>query len=342
MSGDDQAQDDPPAMGAVEAVEPGKLPIEPSLRAYYAGRTVKAAAWVNAVKTAKLGAFQQADIDETLDTLTSLDPSFAKTRALADVPNPPVAIERWTAHVWRHLLSSRLPAAAAEPFSPAVEQLNAIAGALAPSLRAKNKSENALAENLLQMSLQQLLDKRELDAGEVLRNLNSVFRKDADAEERALRRGVGQRLRKAKLGQLKDLTLAFALSDAQGAGVRKELADTRGQITSLKAQLDLANDQVATAEAQTADRDHRIRELEQELDRVQKAIHDNQQLAAHGRSEIRGRLRAFLTGRLDQLLTDAFDAANDERPHLEVTRERIESAKAAIRGEINWLDISSD
>jgi hypothetical protein len=341
MSGGDQAKDDLlPVTGGVEAAE--QAPIEPSLRAYYAGKTAKAAAWVKAVRTAKLGAFQQADIDETVGTLTSLDPGLAKTRALADVPNPPVAIERWTGHAWRHLLSNRALGAAAEPVSPAIDQLAAIAGSLAPSLRAKSKSEKAFAENLLHISLQQLLDKRELDAGEVLRSLNGVFHKDAEAEERALRRSVGKRLRKAKLGQLMDLTLAFALSDAQGASLRKELADARGQITSLKAQLAVANDQVATAEAQTADRDHRIRELEQELDRVQKAVHDNQQLAAHGQSEIRGRLRAFLTGRLDQLLTDAFDAANDERPHLEVTRERIESAKAAIRGEINWLDTSSD
>jgi hypothetical protein len=71
-------------------------------------------------------------------------------------------------------------------------------------------------------------------------------------------------------------------------------------------------------------------------------MQENQQLAAHGQSQIRGRLRAFLTGRLEQLLADAFDAASDERPYLDVTRERIESAKAAIRGEINWLDTSSD
>ena len=342
MSSADEAKDGLPVTEGAEAVEPGELPIEPSLRAYYKGKKAKSGALAKAVKAAKLGSFQQSDMDETLAALASLDPSLAKTRALSDLPNSPPAIGRWTGRVWRHLVNARLQGAAADPVAPAIEQLTAIAAALAPSLGTKNKSEKAWAENLLHISLQQLLDKRELDVGEVLRSLNSVFRKDSEADERALRRSVAQRLPKAKLGQLKDLTLGYALSDAQGASVRKALGDATSQITSLNVQLDVARDRIEKAEAQTADRDNRIRELEQELDRLQRTIQDNRQLAAHGRGEIRGRLRAFLTGRLEQLLADAFEAANEERPYLDVTRDRIESARTAIRGEINWLDTSSD
>lgn len=328
-----------PTEGPAPGVAPVEI-VEPNLLAYYRQKGAKASAWVKAIRAAKSAGFSSADIDEALAALTDLDPDLAKTRALSELRDPPPAIERWVGDVWRQT-HRRLADAPTDPMSSAIEQLIAIRTAVQPLLRSRKKLDRSFAENFIRLSLQLLLNKRELDAGETLRALNGLFRKGADLEERALRRAVRYRLPKARATQLSDLTLAFALAEALGTSARKELDDARSQILSLTIQLDAAKSSLAASETAVARERDKTQALQEELAQTRQHAHDNRQLGAHGQSEIKRHVRAFLVGTLEPLLADAVDASEGPRPYLDVVRERVVSAKAAVRGEIAWLDAPS-
>lgn len=310
------------------------------LLGFYQVKRVKLALWVKTVGSA--GSFPPAETDAVLAELGSLDPNLAKTRLLAELNRPPAAVERWVAQAWRHIMRARVERTEGETTLSGIEQLAAIRGYVSAGLRASNKSERTFAENFLRLSLLQLLDKRELDPAEVLRTLNDLFRKGSDVEERALRRGVRARLPKAKLAQLKDLTLAYALAHAEGATARKDLGDARSQIAAFGAQLEAARDRAASLETQLAEAQGKVGELEHELELALQTARDNRQLGAHGQSEIRGRLRVFLAEHMELLLSDAADAADEPEPFLDVVRDRLKSARKAMRGEITWLDTQLD
>ena len=52
------------------------------------------------------------------------------------------------------------------------------------------------------------------------------------------------------------------------------------------------------------------------------------------------RFRREMGERLAGLLDDAWDALDTDPPHPRVARERLETAREAIRGEIEWLNKS--
>lgn len=334
----DRASDGPGPSGRKSGR--GEEAIEPTLKAYYGNPKVSAAAWIEALKAAQIAGFSDRDSELVSGELTSTDPDLEKTRKLSDVSGVPSAVERWIDHLWRHAIRTEFVDSSFDFGASATDQLTRLASTLGPAIRQKDKARRRLAENLLRISLRQILQKREIDPADCLRIIARALRGGSDVDERSLRRTVRQMMERAKIPQLRDLTLPLLLADAQAGAVKADLANVRAENLSLKVQLDSAQDQHKRTEEQLTAAENRIGELEAEVEKTRRSAHENRQVGAHGQSEIKSRLRAFLAGKLDPLLADAVDAV--EIAMADVTKERLASARAAIRGEVGWLDEPSD
>lgn len=323
-----------PQEAAVVAVPP-----EPTLAAYYGEPTPKLTEWTKAVRAA--GSFAAADVEEALQHLGARDPDLRKTLALAKAGNPPPALRRWLADVTRHLLADRLGNTSFDPQAPAHEQVGRIAEGLAPGLRAKDRTTRAAAENLLRLAIRLATDGRpEFCAGEMLARLFAPLR-EPDADPRLAPRELRSLVQEAGVAQLRDLSLVQAAALDRIHGAERARNEAQAWARDLELALAVERDRARELREKLAAAEARAEDLQAEVMRLNQAIADQRQLGAHGTAALLARVRALLAGRIEPLLADAADALEIEPPELEVARDRIESGRGVIRGEIRWLDESS-
>ncbi|WP_206932563.1 coiled-coil domain-containing protein [Roseococcus thiosulfatophilus] len=282
------------------------------------------------------------DSEEALRHLGARDPDLRKTLALAGAGNPPAPLRRWLADATRHLLADRLKGVSIDPLSPAHEQIGRIAAGLAPALRAKDRIARAAAESLLRLSIKLVTDARpDFSAPEMLALLFAPLR-EADADSRLALAELRGRVQEAGVAQLRDMSLVQAAALDQILGAERARSEAQDRANVLDTALAVERDRVRELREKLATAEAHAEALKADVARLNQAVADHRQIGAHGTAELLARMRALLAGRIDPLLADAADALEIEPPILEVVRDRIESGRGVIKGELRWLDESSD
>jgi hypothetical protein len=288
------------------------------------------------------GSFAMTDSEEALRHLGARDPDLRKTLALAGAGNPPAPLRRWLADATRHLLADRLKGVSIDPLSPAHEQIGRIAAGLAPTLRAKDRIARAAAESLLRLSIKLVTDARpDFSAPEMLALLFAPLR-EADADSRLAPAELRGRVQEAGVAQLRDLSLVQAAALDRILGAERARSEAQDRANVLDTALAVERDRVRELREKLATAEAHAEALKADVARLNQAVADHRQIGAHGTAELLARMRALLAGRIDPLLADAADALEIEPPILEVVRDRIESGRGVIKGELRWLDESSD
>lgn len=339
----DAQPDSAPSEGQVPPAADGSLaatPPEPTLAEYYGDLGPKLGDWIKAVRAA--GRFTATDSEEALQYLEARDPDLRKTLALAGVGNPPAPLRRWLADATRHLLADRLKGVLIDPHSAAHEQIGRIATGLAPALRSKDRTARSAAESLLRLSIKLVTDARpDFGAGEMLALLFAPLR-EPDADPRRAAGELRGRVQEAGIAQLRDLSLVQAAAVDRIAGAERARSDAQDRGNILSDALAVERERVRELREKLAAAEAQAEALKADVARLEQAVTDNRQIGAHGTAELLARMRTLLAGRIDPLLADAADALEIEPPILEVVRDRIESGRSTIKGELRWLDESSD
>jgi hypothetical protein len=286
--------------------------------------------------------FTESDSEEALRQLGVRDPGLRKTFALAKERRLPAPLRRWLADVTRHLLADRLRDVSIDQRSPAHEQVRQVAAGLAPALLGKDRTARAEAERLLRLSIKLVTDAQpDFNAGEMLALLFAPLH-ERDADARLASKELRVLVRKAEVGQLRDLSLVQAAAVDRIQAAERTRSEAQDRANALHAALAVERDRVRELREKLAAAEARSEALEADKLRLNQVVADERQVVAHRTAGLMARMRALLVKSIDPLLADAADALEIEPPVLMVVSERIGSARGAIKGELRWLDKSSD
>jgi hypothetical protein len=329
--------------------EPRKVPGDragqelptPTLEAYYRIGGPKSALWLKAVQAAKLKSFGEDDVEAARQGLAVHDPQLRRTVALSQARSTSTAVQKWVSDATRTSLAAHLGTVRIDPYAPAAEQLARIADVLSPRLRSKNKAERSRAENLLRLAVRQLSSQRQLDPGEALRVLFKPLRDRSRHDTRLAGKELAQRILTAGLNPLSDLSLAYSVAVDRIAAAHAERRNAHDRAERLEAELLRVRREIDGLNAGLAEAKQAASEADAENVRLRQSMHDQRQVGAHGKAAIIARFRSLLAARIDPLLSDSADALEIDPPIVEVAKDRIESARAITKGEIEWLDGSS-
>lgn len=318
-------------------------PPPPTLAAYYGTPAPRLKDWIKAIKTAKLTTFADEDIEVTRSSLANLDFDLRKTLLLANEPNPPAPVRLWVNTVTQRTLKDRLPDFLFDPMAPAAEQIGRIAEGLRAGFASTNKRDRAKDETLLQLALQLILKRHsDFDPGMLLGVLFQPLRPVGNADTRLATTELRKRLLQANVRQLRDLSLVQAGAQDRIAQAEQARRDAHERAEESLAKLQMERDQVKTLKSELAESRIQVQALAAQVTRLNTAIHDTQQIGAHGTAAISAKMRTLLANRLPPLLEDAADALSREPYYVDVAQERITSVRNIIKGEVAWLDESSD
>ena len=318
-------------------------PPPPTLAAYYGKPSPRLKDWIKAIKAAKLSSFAEEEIEATWPSLADLDFDLRKTLVLANEPSPPAPVRLWVNTVTQRTLKDRLPHLLFDPMAPAAEQIGRIAEGLRPGFASANKRDRAKDETLLQLVLQLILKRHsDFDPGMLLGVLFQPLRPAGNADTRLATAELRKRLLQANVRQLRDLSLVHASAQDRIAQAEQARRDAHERAEDALAKLGMTREQVETLKLQLADSKAQAEALSAEVAKLKTAIHDTQQIGAHGTAAISAKMRTLLANRLPPLLEDAADALSREPYYVDVAQERITSVRTIIKGEVAWLDESSD
>ena len=318
-------------------------PPPPTLAAYYGKLAPRLKDWIKAIKAAKLPTFAEEDIEATRSSLADLDFDLRKTLVLANEPNPPAPVRLWVNTVTQCTLKDRLPHLLFDPMAPAAEQVGGIAEGLRAGFASANKRDRAKDETLLQLALQLILKRHsDFDPGMLLGALFQPLRPAGHADTRLATAELRKRLFQANVRQLRDLSLVHASAQDRIAQAEQARRDAHERAEDAMANLGMTRAQVETLKLQLAESKTRAETMSAEVARLKTAIHDTQQIGANDTAAISTKMRTLLANRLPPLLEDAADALSREPYYVKVAQERITSVRSIIKGEVAWLDESSD
>lgn len=214
----------------------------------------------------------------------------------------------------------------------------------APKLSAKAKKEDRqLADFTVQIGLCTLVARRSLNPLDTLHLLAEFSGEIADkTAETSIERSATMQITRSSYRQLLELARITTLSkqeiavatNARNAAVlqseelrlqnvasEKKIEEMRGEVASLKEQLNSRDRQNETLSA---------------------TLEGTQTHAIQDLRRLRARFLRLVEDRLSGLLNDAWDALDTHPPHPDVALERIVSARDIIQKEIEWLGQSSD
>ncbi len=315
----------------------------PTLAAYYGKPPPQLKDWIKAIKAAKLTIFAEEDIEATRSCLADWDFDLRRTLVLANEPNPPAPVRLWVNTVTQRTLKDRLPHLLLDPMTPAAEQIGRIAEGLRTSFASASKQDRAKDETLLQLALQLILKRHsDFDPGMLLGVLFQPLRPAGNADTRLATAELRKRLLHANVRQLRDLSLVHVSAQDRITQAEQTRRDAHERAEDALAKLGMTRQQVETLKLQLAESQTRAEALSAEVARLNAAVHDTQQIGAHGTAAISAKIRTLLANRLPPLLEDAADALSREPYYVDVAQERITSVRNIIKGEVAWLDESSD
>ncbi len=318
-------------------------PPAPTLPAYYGKPAPRLKDWIKAIKAAKLTAFADEDIEATRASLAGLDFDLRRTLLLANEPNPPAPVRHWVSTVTQRTIKERLPNLQFDPLAPAAEQIGRIADGLRAGFASATKRDKARDETLLQLAMQFFLKRHsDFDPGTLLGVLFRPLRPAGNADTRLATAELRKRLLQANVRQLRDLSLVHASAQDRIAQAEQARRDAHERAEDSLAKLQMERDLVKTLKSELDQSQTQVRALSAEVSRLKTVIHDTQQIGAHGTAAISAKMRTLLANRLPPLLEDAADALSREPYYVDVAQERIASVRNIIKGEVAWLDESSD
>jgi len=315
----------------------------PTLAAYYGKPAPQLRDWVKAIKAAKITTFAEEDAEATWSSIADLDFDLKKTLALANEPSSPAPVRLWVNTVTQRSLKDGLPHLLFDPMAPTAEQIGRIAEGLRPGSASENKRGRAKDETLLQLALQLILKRHsDFDPGILLGVLFQPLRPPGKADTRLATAELRKRLLQANVRQLRDLSLVHASAQDRIAQAEQARRDAHERAADALAKLRMMREQVEILTLQLAESQTRAEALFAEVSKLNTVIHDTQQIGAHGTAAISAKMRTLLANRLSPLLEDAADALSREPYYVDVAQERIISVRNIIKGEVAWLDESSD
>jgi hypothetical protein len=315
----------------------------PTLAAYYGKRAPQPKDWFKAIKAAKVNVFSEEDIEAARAGLAESDFELRRTLKLAIEPSPPGLVRFWVNDVTQRALKHQLPDLLFDPMAPAGEQIGRIADGLRVGLASANKRDRAKGETLLQLAMQLILKRHsDFDPGTLLGVLFQPLRLAGNADMRLATSELRKRLLQANVRQLREFSLVHASAQDRIAQAEQARRDQHERAEDALAKLRMTRDQVETLKSQLAESQTQAEALSAEVARLKTAIHDTQQIGAHGTAAVTAKMRSLLAHRLPPLLEDAADALSGERQYADVALERIASVRNIIKGEVAWLDESSD
>ena len=206
-----------------------------------------------------------------------------------------------------------------------------------------DRAKRQLAEYSLLLGLNLLIARRSLAPLDALRSAASATGMHAAGRGIApIERATTKQITRAGIKQLFDLARITALSESHIAAAengRDEalilVGKLRRERDAVEAEMDVLRAEAQSQVQELEQRDQRIRELSADLEGVRVRAHQDL-------NELKARFRRHLGDSLTGLLADAWDAIDTEPPHPTVARERLETAREAIRKELEWLSKSSD
>lgn len=264
-------------------------------------------------------------------------------RAAAVLPTQPGSLLRWCEEIVRSR-DEPLRNWALDPGQDVGTAFGELLKWAYPFLRQKaDRAKRQLAESCLLIGLNLLIARRSFSPLDALRRIATATGTHVEKRGGAsMERTATKQLTRAGVRQLLDLALVAALSE-------KELTSAE---ESRRAAVALASDLRCEKEALEGERDSLrievqalIRELDQKDKQIKELLADLEGAkvrALHDLGELKARFRREIGDDLAGLLSDAWDAIDTDPPHPTVVRERLETAREAIRRELEWLSKSSD
>jgi hypothetical protein len=315
----------------------------PTLAAYYGKPAPRLRDWIKAIRTAKLTTFADEDIEATCASLADLDFDLRKTLTLAIEPNPPAPVRHWVNDVTQRALKDQLPHFLFDPMAPAAEQIGRIGDGLRAGFASANKRDKARGETILQLAMQLVLKRHsDFDPGTLLGVLFQPLRPVVNTDTRLATAELRKRLLQVNVKQLRDLSLVQASAQGRIAQAERARRDAHERAQDFLVKLQMERDQVKTLRSELAENQTQVQALSAEVAKLKTTIHDTQQIGAHGTAAISAKVRTLLANRLPPLLEDAADALSREPYYVDVAQQRIASVSSIIKGEVAWLDESSD
>jgi hypothetical protein len=287
---------------------------------------VPAAAFVKAVRAAKVNRFIEDDIRQAAELMTAHDADSRRLGMLASQPNLPDAVERW---IWT-AAQEHLKSACQGEFSPAEADaetaFRSLLHDLSPRLESADRARRAEGEALLGLGLSWLLANRGLNPWTAMERLATTFYKDRSSALRAVRRLLAR-------GKAREVRGAAAVAGVAHETVRvaraEQEADRRRQVL-LQSQLDEARAEITSLHSELESVREERAALAAELERERRLLEESQQHWGHDMVDIKARQGVLLRERLRPLLADAVDALQIQPPAPEIALERVMTALSSI------------
>lgn len=315
--------------------------VEPTLLAYYGPKAPRVAAFVKAVRAAKLRKFPDENIAFARDHFTDFDPSLKRTVALARIGNSE-PIVAWVHEAARTVLARMLPEEMQDSGLGAPALLDAAARGLAADLRNKNKQLRTRAQNVFSLTMVFLHDRRGLTPWQALKGLRVAVRGRAALDAAPSEKEAHDAVALATPS-------AWPLLATVAAIVETSLeAAEEGRAEALRKQAELERKVSELSEKNAALAD-RLQAAKEDIDRLRTAVATSEEARENEKhrraletAELKGRSRGFLETRVLPLVADALDALEVEPPAQDVAGERLRSARKFIEGEVSWLGRPSE
>ena len=327
-----QGEPKPTVLASDSNAPPEGTLVVPRLSAYYSDARVKPAAFVKAVRAAKIRSFDAEDVSAAAQRLGETDPTLARTVALLGKEPEPVA--RWVVEATKASLNLYLPDAVSGEHEAAKSFFDRVVRMSAEDLAAKDKQRRARAQNLLRLVLSWLIGQRNLSPTDALLSVRKAKKKKDGATPSNLNRDAARLLGRAKLNQLLNLSLIAALFESNIAQAAKERQEVLSSLAGLQDRIASLETELQTTGAELKRTNEDRTRLSKELAAAQKELRDEKELRALDRTMQAGRFGGFLAERLSPPLSDARDALDFDPPVVDAARQRIEMAITAINGEM--------
>lgn len=218
------------------------------------------------------------------------------------------------------------------------EALRALAAATGSAR--DGKQTRKIADTGLALGVNLLLLERALDGLAALRTLWPFAQAELDFGNRTPSQRLVDLLGQAGAKSIRDLSLVAGLLEdrverAETAATQavRESQELSRERDELRAELARVRSESAKLRAQLEEGARREADLAVRLTEAETRV-------AHTSNTLKARTRRVLGERIGGLLSDADEAMAIEPPEVEVTRERIDMARAEIKKELEWLTTS--
>jgi hypothetical protein len=315
-----------PGSGPTPVKSPDAKLVTPTLVTYFGVKPVAPAAFVKAVRDARIARFADADVQESATLMAAHDADCRRLLALASQLSRPEAVERWLWPVVQRRLKDLVPGEFDLFESNASFVLRSLHRQLSGLLDSKEAEKRKKAEVAFLLGLKWLLAHRGLNVTDAIDEIRLALSIEGEPTRKAARRMLVQ----GKLSDLRNAAAIATLMGESGREARRALEAETVRLIDMRSELNAAqaenNALKAVIEGMAKERDaFAVRAEQAEL-----MLKDSKQHWGHDMANTKTQQAVFLKGRLSPLLNDAMDALEISPPEAEIALSRVKSAMASI------------